>query len=349
MVVNLVFPLTLTSGIFIDVVVKRKIRKLRRRKNKFYYSILLYLLLISSIFLLIYNSVVANFVNYNNEEKNKLVFVQTVDDIKSLLKEIERVSYKATGGKLIDIAISIPQTEYPLSWYLRDYPNVRFYNKKINVPDNWKGFNWEGDGVITWTSSEKRNGKRSMKISSLTGANANFWQNISLDGGKWYEFHGWIKTKNIEKVGIVEKVAQIHIRKDKDNAPAEIIAESKPLLGTNNWTEVKLEFFLPENENTIWISCVLGNWGKAKGEIFFDDLILKEKGKKTKRNLIPNGDFESGNKLEEEFNTSIIIISENDGQVLEGRKGYVMKKYLLRPTVNLAVYFKENLFGNFSS
>ncbi|MEM4347201.1 MAG: TIGR03663 family protein [Candidatus Altiarchaeota archaeon] len=340
MVVNISFPLILTSGIFFDFL-SEKIDKFRK-KAKIYFFIITYLVLLLSSIYILQNSIITNFVNYNNEPENKMVFVQTVDDIKQLLKEIERISERAPQGKMIEIDISIPQTEYPLSWYLRDYKNVRFYNEKVNVPENWLGFNWEGDAVISWTSSEKKSGSKSMKISSLTGANANFWQRVPVDGGKYYEFSGWIKTNNISKVGEVEKVAQIHIRSDKGEAPPGfIIKENYPLLGTNNWTEVKFEFFLPEDENAVWISCVLANWGKAKGEIFFDDLVLREKGKT--ENLIPNGDFEIGNKIER-FNAPIIILSENDGQVLESREGYVMKKYLLRPTVNLAVYFRNDIY-----
>jgi hypothetical protein len=344
MIPNIVLPLALTSGIGVDVIVKRikRLKKRQYKKYRKYCSIFFSSILIISISFLLYTSILANFVNYANEEKNKLVFVQTTDDIKRLLKDVEQYSLEKTGGKLIDIDISIPQTEYPLSWYWHDYPNIRFYNKKVNVPENWKGFNWEGDAIITWTSFEKKSGEKSMKISAINGSNANFWQKISLKGGKWYEFEGWIKTENIEKVGIVEKVAQIHIRKDKNDAPAEIISESKPLLGTtDDWRKVNLEFFLPKNENFIWISCVLANWGKARGTIWFDDLVLKEKDNPFARNLIPNGNFELGNKLED-FNARIIVVSENDGQVLEGRKDYKMKRYILRPTVNLAVYFKED-------
>jgi hypothetical protein len=105
-------------------------------------------------------------VNYNNEPKNKLVFVQTVDDIRNLLRDVERISYATTGGKYIDIDVSIPQTEYPLSWYWHDYPNVRYYSKKVNVPVLWKGFNWEGDAIVSWTSTDKVDGFKTISVTS---------------------------------------------------------------------------------------------------------------------------------------------------------------------------------------
>ncbi|MEM4347202.1 MAG: DUF2298 domain-containing protein [Candidatus Altiarchaeota archaeon] len=155
--------------------------------------------------------------------------------------------------------------------------SYRSYSKtgKISIPDSWQELKWEGDALLTRNEEGISQGKMTaIKISSVVGANANFWQKIYLEGGNSYILEAWIKTNNIAKVGDVEKVAQIHVREDLNNAPGNIISESVPMLGTNYWTKVEIPFFLPEQENSVWISCVLANWGKAKGEIFFDEISI---------------------------------------------------------------------------
>jgi YYY domain-containing protein len=163
-------------------------------------------------------------------------------------------------------------------------------NKEVKISNDWQGINWEGDGILTKGNEGVSRKLTAIKISSEKGANANFRQKISLEDNSYYKLTAQIKTQGIEKVGDVGKVAQILVRKDLNNAPGDIIAESLPLLGNNYWTKVEIDFFLPKGEHVVWISCVLGNWGKVKGKIWFDDfslykqsdegIILKEEGEK---------------------------------------------------------------------
>jgi len=145
---------------------------------------------------------------------------------------------------------------------------------KISISNSWQAFNWEGDALLTRNEPGTTQEQTAIKISSLVGANANFWQKIALLGGQEYTLTLWVKTSGIQKVGAIDKIAQVHVREDLGDGPGNIIAESVPLLDDNYWTKVEISFFLPENESSIWISCVLGNWGKAKGEIWFDDFSL---------------------------------------------------------------------------
>jgi hypothetical protein len=285
-----------------------------------------------------YVSIDINFVKYCDEPHNLLVYVQTVDDVKGLLNLMDKVSKKT--GKDIDMIVSVFQTEYPLSWYFRDYPNVNYYAQKIETPDDWEGINWLGDGNLTWTTNEAKDGKRSIKIYAENGANANWWQKTTVKGG-CYELSEWIKTKGVEKISTDGKFSSVEVRKDSNNSPSDIISESQEMLGDNDWTRVKVSFCV-DSDQDIWISNVLANWGEAKGTIWFDDLSLKSTTEEDQTWRIKNPSFEKGFKFED-FNASIIIVSENNGQTLEQMKGYDMRKFTLRPTVVIAAYFRKGL------
>jgi hypothetical protein len=114
------------------------------------------------------------------------------------------------------------------------------------------------------------------------------------------------------------------------------------MLGTNDWTLTETEFCVQEKAQYIWIEPVLANWAHASGTIWYDDFSLEDERGQDISDKIINRNLEMGFGLDE-WDADIIIISEDSGQTLEGSKGYQMKKYTLRPTVELAVYVKDEL------
>ena len=131
------------------------------------------------------------------------------------------------------------------------------------------------------------------------------------------------------------------IRTDLNDFPSTIIARSDEMLGTNNWKISKTDFCI-DNSEYIWIEPVLANWAFAKGTIWFDDFSLFDKNGRDASEKINNRDLETGFGLNN-WNSDIIIVSEDSGQTLEDYNGYKMTKYTLRPTVELAVYVKDEL------
>ncbi|MFH8038784.1 MAG: hypothetical protein QXJ14_02115 [Candidatus Aenigmatarchaeota archaeon] len=330
LIINILLPLSLCVGIFIDYLCSiPKVFKLL--------ASLAILLLFS---LSLYISLDTNFINYASES-NPLVFVQTVDDVKNLLELVKEISYKKTGGTKIDMVVSVSHGEYPLSWYWRDYPNVKYLSDKVELPNNWTGIRWSGDGAIVWISDPVEGGKTSGKISSENGMDGEWRQKISVEGGFVYKLGVWIKTEKIEVIN-ANKYAQCYVRTDLNGKPNEIIGETEPVIGTNDWTYRETEFYVNEKENIIWLTCTIGNWGWTKGSIWFTNIsITREDGS---YNFVQNPNFENGKKLKELLGPSIVIISESDGQILQPVKDYVLKKYTLRPGVVLAVYIKNDLF-----
>jgi uncharacterized protein (TIGR03663 family) len=318
-VVHIVMPLAVSGALFIEYV-NDKIKK---------YVILLLILL---SFYSLYATWQTSFVKYA-DENNYLVYVQTVDDVKPLLKLVERITKEK--GKNISIVVNIPETEYPLSWYFRDYAKVSYFSENIG-PKDWKNIIWSGDGKAIW-DSEAKTGSKSGKIDGGSGTDGEWRQKIYINGPGNYMLSGWIKTKNLQPID-AWKYGELYIRTDKNDEPDQIIAETQKLTGDNNWTFVSTKFYV-DNGNVLWLTMPIGNWGKTKGEIWFDDISLVKEGENV--NLIKNPGFEEGSSIEEYSYADIIIVSESTGLAYNEIEGYNVSRYTLRPGVNLAVFFKE--------
>jgi len=70
-------------------------------------------------------AIMANYINYDNATEY-LVYAHAARGPKDVLEQVEEISRRITGGKNIMIAYD-NDALYPYWWYLRDYPNNRWY------------------------------------------------------------------------------------------------------------------------------------------------------------------------------------------------------------------------------
>ncbi|NMB54022.1 MAG: TIGR03663 family protein [Leptolinea sp.] len=78
--------------------------------------------------LTIRTTVMANYINYDTP-KEYLVYAHAARGPKDMLAQIEEISRRTTGGK--DIVVEYDNDAlYPFWWYMRDYPNHRWYTDK---------------------------------------------------------------------------------------------------------------------------------------------------------------------------------------------------------------------------
>jgi DNA-binding beta-propeller fold protein YncE len=70
-------------------------------------------------------AVQAAYHNYDNANE-LLVYAHSAGGVKQALSQIEEISERTTGGNAIEIAYD-NETSYPYWWYLRNYPNARYY------------------------------------------------------------------------------------------------------------------------------------------------------------------------------------------------------------------------------
>jgi uncharacterized protein (TIGR03663 family) len=70
-------------------------------------------------------SFMLTFVNYDMATEY-LVYAHASPDVKRALREIESISQRTVGDRNIVVAYD-DESSWPFTWYLRDYPNARFY------------------------------------------------------------------------------------------------------------------------------------------------------------------------------------------------------------------------------
>ncbi len=70
-------------------------------------------------------SFMLNYINYDMATEY-LVYAHATPDVKRMLSEIDLISERTVGGRDIEVAYD-DETSWPLSWYMRQYPNARFY------------------------------------------------------------------------------------------------------------------------------------------------------------------------------------------------------------------------------
>ena len=92
--------------------------------------------LVALLFLLTVRfSYMLNYINYDMATEY-LVYAHGGPDIKTALAEIDKISERTVGGRNIEVAYD-DDSSWPLSWYMRLYPNNRFYGANPNS-DNMK-------------------------------------------------------------------------------------------------------------------------------------------------------------------------------------------------------------------
>jgi uncharacterized protein (TIGR03663 family) len=78
----------------------------------------------------LYQSIVLNFFEYDNEAQ-PYVYAHTRRDFLSLIDEIDSIAAGRPEGKQVGISILSPE-HWPMPWYLRDYPNAGYWGKVVD-------------------------------------------------------------------------------------------------------------------------------------------------------------------------------------------------------------------------
>ncbi|MCX6080009.1 MAG: TIGR03663 family protein [Chloroflexi bacterium] len=67
----------------------------------------------------------ANYLKFDSAQEY-LVYAHSFSGVKDVLRQVDDLSEKTVGGKDIVVAYD-DDTSWPMSWYMREYPNARFY------------------------------------------------------------------------------------------------------------------------------------------------------------------------------------------------------------------------------
>jgi alpha-N-arabinofuranosidase len=143
-------------------------------------------------------------------------------------------------------------------------PNGSFEDVAGTSPAHWTPASWGGEGVQSIADSG-RTGARSVSISSAKGADIAWSTTVPVEMASRYRLEGWIRTSDVRTVGgAAGALLNIHnIQTVRTNA----------VTGTSEWTRVQAEFDTGFNDS-VTINCLLGGWGLATGQAWYDDVSL---------------------------------------------------------------------------
>ena len=168
------------------------------------------------------------------------------------------------------------------------FKNGRFEEVKAGLPKYGAAKTTSGKAKFEIAPKGSHNRKNSLLISSTTGAQAAWGQEITVKRGTIYRLRGYIKTENLKGTG---QGAAICIR--GVNSLSRVIKGSSR---DGRWDYVECKFIAKTDKVTI--DCLFGVNGKVTGKAWFDGMNIESQGpgeyeraapKKAARRLIKQG------------------------------------------------------------
>jgi alpha-N-arabinofuranosidase len=147
--------------------------------------------------------------------------------------------------------------------------NPSFEDVENNLPKGWRTANWAGRAAaaaVEFALDETvfRSGKRSIRISSASGADASFQAVVPVEPYAKYRLSGWVKTKDLVPGRSRGALVNLH----------GLDVQTPAVSGTQDWTRVEIIFDSGAND-AVAVNCLFGGWGRATGAAWWDDISLE--------------------------------------------------------------------------
>ncbi|MBM3878281.1 MAG: alpha-N-arabinofuranosidase [Verrucomicrobia bacterium] len=144
-------------------------------------------------------------------------------------------------------------------------PNGSFEEADGGRPRGWRQERWAGEGTFSH-AEVGRSGGRSVRLASERGADVGWTTTVPVDSFARYRLSGWIKTENVKVIDARGALLNVHNLQP---------VATRPVTGTTDWTRVEVEFDV-DDQTTVQVNCLLGGWGMATGQAWFDDVQLEK-------------------------------------------------------------------------
>lgn len=142
--------------------------------------------------------------------------------------------------------------------------NGSFEDVANGVPEGWRSATYQRTAEFA-VDTAARTGARSVRISSTTGADADWTAVIPVRPFARYRLSAWIRTQDVQ--ADTGSGALLNLHGWGRTATAA-------LTGTRDWTEVSLVFDTGGND-AVQINCLFGGWGRSRGTAWFDDVRME--------------------------------------------------------------------------
>ncbi|NLD46416.1 MAG: cell wall associated protein, partial [Clostridiaceae bacterium] len=156
-------------------------------------------------------------------------------------------------------------------------------------------------GSMSYDSTQKYLGKRSIKIIKTNTTNAKYAQQaIDLEKGKTYTFSAYIKTNGISSIN---KNGAALIAYYKNNADVWQSVCSKFVNGTNDWQRHEVSFTVPSDSSSNSVLIRLAIAGET-GTAYFDCMQLESGLVANRYNILENSDMIYGTSIPDFWTTA---------------------------------------------
>ena len=144
-------------------------------------------------------------------------------------------------------------------------PNPSFEEVTGDRPTGWRRAIWQKTADLQVDDTVAHSGRRSVRISSKDGGDASWSVVVVVRPFARYRLSGWIRTENLEPGASRGALFNLHNLEGM---------QTGAVTGTQDWTEVQLEFDTGANDS-IQINCLFGGWGRSRGTAWYDDVGLE--------------------------------------------------------------------------
>lgn len=142
--------------------------------------------------------------------------------------------------------------------------NPGFEQLAGNQPTGWLTHNYNGEPQFTLAADAGRRGGTAVRIFSATGADAKWFQKLTVKPNTTYLMKAWARCENITGPG---RGVQINME------PNDF--RSDEIKGTTGWTLLQFTFET-RDKTEVEVNCLYGGWGQSTGTAWFDDVEVIE-------------------------------------------------------------------------
>jgi alpha-N-arabinofuranosidase len=138
------------------------------------------------------------------------------------------------------------------------------------VVDGWEVITYGAKAEVAADERGAHEGRRTLRLAATEPSDTALGQEITLRGGGWYRFTGWVRTRGLDPMG-APVCGTFQVQRP---GGAGVLATGPSLRGDHDWTAVRFVFQAPP-DGKARVAVFLVGYGKGRGSAWFDGLSIE--------------------------------------------------------------------------
>jgi alpha-L-arabinofuranosidase len=136
--------------------------------------------------------------------------------------------------------------------------------------DGWDVITYGAKAEVVVDGHDPHEGRQALRITASDPSDTALGQEITLEGGGWYRFQGWVRTRGLDPMG-APVCGSYQIQRPGGQS---VLASGTSLGGDHGWTAVPIVFQAPP-DGRVRVAVFFVGYGKGRGTAWFDGLTLE--------------------------------------------------------------------------